>query len=89
LSELKERFRIVHPFHPLFNGEYRLLEFRRNWGREYVAFYDPNEKLATVPIVWTDLVEEEDPFTALSGGQAYFRPEDLLDLADLVEGIEP
>jgi len=88
-SELKQRFHIVHPFHPLFSREYSLLEFRHSWGRDYVAFYDDNEKLVTVPIAWTDLVDEEDPFAVLSGGRAHFRPEDLLDLTDLLEGIEP
>jgi hypothetical protein len=50
------------------------------------VFYDDSGDLISVPIAWTDLAEETDPFVALSGGRAYLHPADLLALADLVEG---
>ena len=34
-SELTRRFRVIHPFHPLCSHEYEVLEFRRDWGRDY------------------------------------------------------
>ncbi|MCK4249549.1 MAG: hypothetical protein KAX15_07190, partial [Candidatus Omnitrophica bacterium] len=87
-SNLTQRFRILHPFHPLFDKQYEVLEFRRDWGKNYAAFYDENKKLVTVPVKWTDLVQEEDPFVVLSEGRAYFRPADLLTLADLIGGLK-
>ena len=84
-SELTCRFRVIHPFHPLCSHEYEVLEFRRDWGRHYVAFYDESERVVTIPIAWTDLDGEEDPFVVLSERRAYFRPVDLLALADLIE----
>ncbi|MFH1740623.1 MAG: DUF5372 family protein [bacterium] len=85
LPELKRRFRITHPFHPLLGREYEVLEFRRDWGRNYVAFLDENVNLCAVPIPWTDLEQIEDPFVSLSDGRAWFRPGDLLALAELIE----
>jgi len=88
-SELTRRFRVIHPFHPLCSHEYEVLEFRRDWGRDYVAFYDETERVVTIPIAWTDLEGEGDPFVVLSGCRAYFRPVDLLALADLIESDRP
>lgn len=62
-----------------------MLEFRRDWGRDYVAFYDEAERVVTIPIAWTDLEGEGDPFVVLSGCRGYFRPVDLLALVDLIE----
>ena len=84
---LTRRFRVIHPFHPLVCREYEVLEFRRDWGRDYVAFYDENEKIVTIPIPWTDLELEKDPFVSMSGGRACFRPCDLLALAELMESL--
>jgi len=66
-----------------------VLEFRRDWGRDYVAFYDESERVVTIPIAWTDLEGEGDPFVVLSGCRAYFRPVDLLVLVDLIESDRP
>ena len=86
-SELRRRFRITHPFHPLYPGEYDILEFRRDWGHDLVAFYDTQGKVVTIPIRWTDLESEYDPFVVIAGVRSYFRVEDLLRLAELLEGI--
>ena len=87
--ELTRRFRVIHPFHPLCSHEYDVLEFRRDWGRDYVAFYDESERVVTIPIVWTDMEGDGDPFVVLSGCRAYFRPEDLLALVDIIESNRP
>ena len=86
-SDLTRRFRITHPFHPLFPREYDILEFRRDWGRDLVAFYDEKGKAITIPIPWTDLDNECDPFVVISRGRSYFRVEDLLRLTELVQGM--
>jgi hypothetical protein len=84
---VRSRFRITHHFHPLFPGEYDVLEFRLDWGHDLVAFYDEKGNVITIPIGWTDLDNERDPFVVISAGRSYFRVEDLLRLAELVEGI--
>lgn len=61
------------------------MELRRGWGREHAVFYDENDDLIAVPIAWTDLAAEEDPFVVLSGGRASFRAVDLLCLVELIE----
>jgi len=87
-TNLTRRFRITHPFHPLFSREYELVEFRRAWGRDRVVFYDENENLITVPVSWTNLAQEADPFVVLSEERAYFRPSDLLALVDLIKELK-
>jgi hypothetical protein len=86
-SRLRARFRITHPFHPLYPGEYDILEFRRDWGHELVAFHDEQGKVVTIPIRWTDLAIECDPFIAMSAGRSHFRVQELLRLAELVAGL--
>jgi hypothetical protein len=86
---LRRRFRITHPFHPLYPGDYELLEYRRDWGHDLVAFYDATGKLITIPVRWTDLDSEADPFVAMSEGRSFFRVVDLLLLVELIGGIEP
>jgi hypothetical protein len=85
LTNPTRRFHITHPFHPLFKRRCELAELRRGWGREYAIFYDDTDYLMAVPLAWTDLAVEEDPFVVLSGGRACFRVVDLLALAELIE----
>jgi hypothetical protein len=79
------RFRITHPFHPLFSRECELVEFRRDWARERALFYDEQGHLVAVPVDWTDLADQEDPFVTLSEGRAHFRVVDLVALVELIE----
>jgi hypothetical protein len=85
LSDPTLNLRITHAFHPLFSNEYRLVEFRRVWGREQAVFYDENDDLTAVPVDWTDLAEPTDPFVILSEGRAWARPADLLALSALIQ----
>jgi hypothetical protein len=43
----------------------------------------PDGSLRSVPVTWTDRVPP-DPVITVGRGRAYFRVEDLLTLADLV-----
>ena len=63
------------------------MEFRRVWGREQAVFYDENDDLTAVPVDWTDLAEQTDPFVTLSEGRAWVRPADLLALSALIEEV--
>ena len=87
LTDATRRVRITHPFHPLHGHEYRLVEYRRDWGREQAVFRDANDELFAVPVDWTDLAEAADPFVALSEGRAFARPVDLLALRELIEEV--
>ncbi len=46
----------------------------------------PDGSYRSVPICWTDLAPP-DPYLSLGGGRSRFRVEDLLALAELIEGI--
>ena len=88
MTDATQRLRITHPFHPLSGREYRLVEYRRDWGREQAVFYDENDELIALPVDWTDLAEGADPFVTLSHGRAFARPSDLLSLAALIEEVK-
>jgi hypothetical protein len=88
LTDATRRVRITHPFHPLSGRAYRLIEYRRDWGREQAVFCDAKDELFAVPVEWTDLTEGADPFVALSQGRAFARPGDLLALATLVQEVK-
>lgn len=86
MAELKRRVRITHPFHPLFGEEFELLDYRGSFGQERVECMDARDRLITVPLVWTDACGV-DPFVAISAGRSFLRAEDLLRLADMLEGL--
>jgi hypothetical protein len=52
-----------------------------------VFFRKPaDQRVSSLPASWTD-VEAPDAFVVVSAGRSLFRPEDLLALADLVDGL--
>ena len=50
VSQLPQKVRITHPFHPLYSKEYGLVGYRRSWGNECVDLHDEQEQLITVPL---------------------------------------
>ncbi len=82
----KRRFRVTHPYHPLFQREFEWVDYRQNWGEDRVYFYDEGGQLTSLPARWTSVVGE-DPFVVIGGGRSYFRVEDLIELVRLVEGL--
>ena len=85
--QLKQRVRITHPFHPKTGQEFDLVSYRRSWGKECVDCQDEKGRQLSFPIAWTDLAEP-DPFVVIGRGRPYFRVEDLIRLADLIEGLD-
>ncbi len=79
-------FRVIHPFHPLRDREFELIERRNCWGSDRVWWVDGSGRVRSLPAAWTSEAEE-DAFVAVSGGRSAFRPEDLLALADLLAGM--
>ena len=65
------------------------MELRRDWAREYARFHDEQGNLISVPLAWTNLADEADPFVVLSQGRAHFRVADLLALAALIQETRP
>jgi hypothetical protein len=72
----------------LFQQEFEVVSYRQNWGEDRVWFHDKNGRLQSVPANWTDAVEV-DPFVVVAAGRSLFRITDLLELAQLIQGMEP
>ena len=66
------RFRVTHPFHPLFQQEFELVSYHQNWGEDRVWFQDKLGCLHSLPTSWTD-AGADDPFVALAAGRSLFR----------------
>ena len=75
--------RIIHPFHPLFGKEFVRVAERSSRHGDRVWYEAADGSVATIPRAWTDLAASE-PFIALAEGKAYFRPDDLAELAALL-----
>jgi len=78
---------VVHPYHPLFGREFRVADYRHNWGEDRVYFHRPNGVLASIPTGWTSLLGP-DPFVVMAAGRSHFRVGDLVELVRLIEGLK-
>jgi hypothetical protein len=87
LNPACQTFRIIHPFHPWFGHEFRLVTFRLNWGEQRVYFHDESGRLAAIPAAWTS-VFPADPFVVCAAGRSHFRLGDLLELSELLASLE-
>ena len=81
-------FRVIHPYHPLFQQEFEAVTYRQNWGEDRVWFHDSNGRLHSVPTSWTDAAPV-DPFVVVAAGRSLFRVVDLLELAQRIRAVEP
>jgi Family of unknown function (DUF5372) len=79
---------VTHPFHPLHGRRFRLLMYRHNWGENRVFFVDDQGQTRWLPAAWTS-VEPSDPFVVMAAGRAAFRARDLLELARLIDVLQP
>jgi Family of unknown function (DUF5372) len=87
-TRVTRKFRVTHPFHPLFCQEFENTSRKRLSGRNHFVFYDNMGKKTTIPVKWTDAPEEEDAYVVISAGRSYFRVEDLIGLSDLIRSLE-
>ena len=76
---------MTHPFHPLFGQCLEIVASHHNWHEDRVC-YREGKRLYSLPLRWTSLAPA-DPFAVVSAGRAWFRAEDLLHLAELVERL--
>jgi hypothetical protein len=63
------------------------VEYRHNWGEDRVFFSDAKGQIVSIPANWTSVVGE-DPFVVVAAGRAYFRPQELLQLGDLIQALK-
>jgi hypothetical protein len=61
---------------------------RRTWKQRRVFFLLDDGTLTSVPTAWTD-VAEPDVFVTVAAGRSPFRVEDLLAVAELIDGLRP
>jgi hypothetical protein len=78
------RFRITHPFHPLYDKEFDVIDYVHDWREHRVYFYGCKEKLTSIPTSWTNFLPE-DPFITASSGRSYFRVAELLQLVAVIK----
>lgn len=81
-----ETFIITHPFHPLFQQEYELVDIRQLWGLKRVYYYDAHKKLKSFPLSWTSAFPP-DPFVICAEGRSPFHVQELLKLSSLLKEI--
>jgi hypothetical protein len=62
--------------------------YRNNWGENRVFFVDDQGQTRWLPASWTS-VEPPDPFVVTASGRAAFRAQDLLELARLLDTLQP
>ena len=63
-----------------------MVAVRHTWGEDRVFFLDEEGTQRSLPRAWTDAADP-DPFVALAGGRSAVRVEDLLALAELLDGL--
>jgi hypothetical protein len=78
------RFRVTHPFHPLFGHEFDLIEYRHCWFEDRVYFFSGAKQTRSLPARWTSAAAD-DPLVVFSAGRSPFRVADLIELVQLVE----
>lgn len=77
---------MTHPFHPWAGREFVFVAVRQTWGEDRVFFFDEDGAMRSLPTGWTDACAP-DVFVSLAAGRSPFRVEDLLALAELVDGL--
>ena len=86
MAKLSNLFKVIHPFHPLYQKEFELVNYSKSFGRPFIEYYNESGEVDCIPLLWTD-AKGVDPFLEISGGRSYFRLEDLLRLIDLITDL--
>jgi hypothetical protein len=79
-------FQVTHPFHSWHGRQFELVAYKSAWGEDRVYFYNEEQELIALPASWTDVIAT-NPFVSVAGGRALFRPDDLVELADLLRRL--
>jgi hypothetical protein len=86
-EDLKQYFRVTHPYHPWRGQQFEFVDCRLCWGEWRVFYYTKEGQVAYFPAAWTD-AGQVDPFVVLSAGRAAARFEDLLRLTQLIQDLK-
>ena len=77
---------MTHPFHPLFEREYELINYAHCWGDDRVFYAGESGQMTSLPARWTSAVAD-DPFVVVSAGRSHFRVAELLELARITREV--
>lgn len=79
------RISVTHPFSPLKNHSYQLIEGKNNvWGEDRILCLDNNGFYRRILTEWTDY-EPLPSFLEFSQGRAFLSDKSLLELAAFLE----
>jgi len=81
-----QRFRVTHPFHPLFAQEFDAVSLREGSPEDRIFFWRADDVASSIPLRFTDL-QPPDPVVIFGAGKCHFRVADLMELADLIEQL--
>ena len=79
-------FIVTHPFHPLRGKQFELVYLKQTWGELRVFYYDSSNTIQSLPACWTDAIAV-DPFVDAAQGNSYFRINDLVEMVELISGV--
>jgi hypothetical protein len=82
-----ETVRVTHPYHPLYEREFRLVTFRHDWGEDRVFYLDDTGKTVCIPASWTN-ARGSDPYLQIPAEPVLFRVPDLLQLVLMLKQID-
>jgi hypothetical protein len=82
-DQLLPRFRVVHPFHPLYGQQFEQLSSREGLPEDRLYFEDHAGHAASVPKHFTDL-GPIDLVVVMGKGRSLFRVADLVELCALI-----
>jgi Family of unknown function (DUF5372) len=86
-GEARIEIEVTHPFHPWRGKRFVLATRKQNWGEDRVMFFDAEGRLRSLLASWTN-VDESDVFAQAAQGKSFLRPDDLADLAGVIDEIE-
>src|ERR1035438_8791027 len=85
-DRLGRKFRVVHPFHPLYQQQLEEVGRTGRWGDQRVWFRTASGAVRTIPLRFTSLAAP-DPYLAWGGGTSYHRVAELLELRRLMDEL--
>ena len=77
---------MTHPFHPWLGKEIEFNEDGESYGSRRLRYQREDGSIAFFPTKWTDQAGK-DPFVEWAHRKAIARPEDLLELSELLRGL--
>ncbi|MBQ7445849.1 MAG: hypothetical protein IJS71_07965 [Clostridia bacterium] len=77
---------VTHPYSPLRNRKFKLIERKECWGEDRLLCIDENGYFRRIPTYWTDYVPVS-AFNEVSNGRAYITGEKMVELAQLLQNL--